>query len=95
MIQVCELRAIQLVELHVRLYVIRHESMDEYDRSSPPSQRFQAPPSYIDKASSGRDILYTQTYAMRLSQPNDDLGSKLLLSTPQIIVHEIDDHSPL
>lgn len=39
--------------------------------------------------------VYCQTYAMRLCHPNDDLGSKLLLATPQIIVHEVDDHSPM
>ena len=36
-----------------------------------------------------------QTYNMRLSHPNDDLGSRILLSLPQVIVHDIDDFSPL
>lgn len=78
MVQVSELRAMQLVEAHVRMYMIRHEAM-------------------LDKGDddSTDDVIFTHTYAMRLSQPNDDLGSKILLTTPQILVHEIDEYSPI
>lgn len=86
MLQVSELRATQLVETHVRLYMVRHESIGAQSGGSPGGPQ-QVP--------SEEDVLCTQTCAMRLSHPNDDLGSKLLLSTPQVIVHEIDEHSPL
>lgn len=33
---------------------------------------------------------YMQTSSMRLNHPNDELGSMLLLMTPQVVVHEID-----
>lgn len=36
-----------------------------------------------------------QTCAMRLNHPNDELGGMLLLCLPQLVVHEIDAHSPL
>ena len=32
---------------------------------------------------------------MRLSHPNDELGGMLLLCLPQLVVHELDDSSPL
>lgn len=119
MLQVSELRAMQLVETHVRLYVVRHESMpggvdedccEEQFPSPAPAPALSAEggggafttsqPRYRQskkqiQVNSEEDVLYTQTFAMRLSQPNDDLGGKILLSTPQIIVHEIDAHSPL
>ena len=96
MLQVSELRAMQLVEAHVRLYVVRHSSMggDNDPFASAQSSlngTSGLPPNHLSE----EDVLYTQTFAMRLSQPNDDLGSKILLSTPQVIVHEIDMHSPL
>ena len=78
MLQVCELRARQLVESHVRLYVARHECVAGQDAEGAETE-----------------VLHTQTLAMRLCQPNDDLGAKIMLSTPQVIVHEIDQHSPL
>ena len=117
MLQVSELRAMQLVEAHVRLYVVRHESMggnsgadssrggnggngdQSRDSLYPLGEELGSPSSSSSeqhlRLPNEEDVLYTQTFAMRLSQPNDDLGSKILLSTPQIIVHEIDAHSPL
>lgn len=79
MFQVCELRKRQLVEATVRLYTARYESL----------------PLGSSNPSDSHGPIVCQTYAMRLTHPNDELGSKLLLSTPQIIVHEIDDFSPL
>ncbi|RHY02159.1 hypothetical protein DYB36_005284 [Aphanomyces astaci] len=36
-----------------------------------------------------------QTHSMRLQQPDDDLGSYLLMAMPQLVVHRIDQWSPL
>jgi hypothetical protein len=36
-----------------------------------------------------------QSFVMRLNHPNDDLGSRILLNVPQVIVHAMDAHSPL
>lgn len=105
MLQVSELRAMQLVETHVRLYVVRHESIggsgsSSYSGGSEYGDEKNVLPPFSEESSStalpeDEDVLFTQTFAMRLSQPNDDLGGKILLSTPQVIVHEIDAHSPL
>lgn len=84
MFQICELRKRQLVEATVRLYTVRYEQLAIEMGVLPEGVR------------SGRfGPTMCQTYTMRLSHPNDDLGSKLLLSTPQVVVHEIDDFSPL
>lgn len=40
-------------------------------------------------------MTFFQTCAMRLSHPNDELGGMLLLCLPQLVVHELDDSSPL
>ena len=54
--------------------------------SSPPS-----PP----RASPSVETVYFQSSFCRLSHPSDSLGSSLLLSFPNVVVHPIDDASPL
>jgi hypothetical protein len=81
MFQVCELRKRQLVEANVRLYAVKYEPLP-LEMGAYAGSRAAGP-------------MCCQTYAMRLAHPNDDLGSKLLLSTPQVVVHEVDDHSPM
>ena len=48
-----------------------------------------------ERDSSGKTCAPFQTCAMRLSHPNDETGGTLLMCLPQLIVHEIDCHSPL
>jgi hypothetical protein len=81
MFQICELRKRQLVEANVRLYTVKYEPLT-LDMGPGNGAKTIGP-------------LCCQTTAMRLAHPNDDLGSKMLLSTPQVVVHEVDDHSPL
>lgn len=81
MFQVCELRKRQLVEANVRLYTVKYEPLP-LEMGAYPGSKAAGP-------------ICCQTYAMRLAHPNDDLGSKLLLSTPQVVVHEVDGHSPM
>lgn len=38
---------------------------------------------------------FFQTRGMRLTNPNDELGGKLFLATPQVVTHAIDQWSPL
>jgi len=38
---------------------------------------------------------YFQTRAMRITRPDDELGAKLWLSVPAVVMHEIDPWSPL
>lgn len=79
MFQLCELRKHQLVEAHIRLYVLKKE----------------IDPSAIQSSSSSSSYSYIQTCSMRLNHPNDELGGMLLLMLPQVIVHELDATSPL
>ena len=43
----------------------------------------------------GHAFALFQTHTMRLQQPDDDMGSFLLMALPQVIVHRIDQWSPL
>jgi potassium inwardly-rectifying channel subfamily J len=86
MFQLCELRKHQLVEAHVRLYVIKHEVEPKQNMSS------SSIPIITDNNNS---TSYFQTCSMRLNHPNDELGGMLLLCLPQLIVHELDVMSPL
>lgn len=90
MFQICELRKHQLVEAHVRVYVIKHEvdpliaqtnsQLKKNDDGKHDEQKFMS---------------YFQTCTMRLSHPNDELGGMLLLCLPQLIVHEMNSLSPI
>ena len=41
------------------------------------------------------DRAFFQTRVMRLTNPNDEMGGKLFLATPQVVTHAIDHWSPL
>eukprot|EP01038_Epipyxis_sp_PR26KG_P010781 gene10781-14476_t len=90
MFQLCELRKQQLVEAHIRVYLVRNEP--DYEEIYKKSKEF-------DPESAANISLpkhkFIQTCSMRLSHPNDELGGMLLLMLPQLIVHEIDAFSPL
>jgi hypothetical protein len=79
MMQICETRSEQLLEAHIRLYVIKKEKL-----LKPHGQ-----------AQTEQNKVYFRSYPMRLNHPNDELGGMLLLCAPQVIVHEINADSPL
>lgn len=89
MFQICELRKHQLVEAHVRVYVIKHEIDPVISQTSSYSKKND-----IDTIEE-KYTSYFQTCTMRLSHPNDELGGMLLLCLPQLIVHEMNPTSPL
>jgi hypothetical protein len=98
MFQLCELRKHQLVEAHVRLYLVKQ---DRYlgsgeDRSS---HRTERDLSEIDIELAGEQFIkpkvHFQTCSLRVNHPNDDTGSMLLMCLPQVVVHEIDASSAL
>lgn len=104
MFQVCELRKNQLVEARVRLYVIRNEvecphcesasDANGGHKGSHPlpsdSQHDIESSNYGSFPPSAGSNCFKQSCAMRLNHPNDELGSMLLLMTPQMVVHELD-----
>ncbi len=136
MFQLCELRKQQLVESHVRLYVVKNEvdpclsvvrstrgseSMEDVEAglaAGASRNLFQAmsessqllgpaadPPRDVEITSVAgakalevrqqQHVHFIQTCSLRLNHPNDELGGMLLLMLPQVVVHEIDDQSPL
>ncbi|EQC41635.1 hypothetical protein SDRG_01593 [Saprolegnia diclina VS20] len=46
-------------------------------------------------APDGTEEALFQTHHMRLQQPDDDIGAYLLMALPQLVVHRIDQWSPL
>jgi len=40
-------------------------------------------------------VIHFQNFFMRLTHPNDELGGNLLMTLPSLVVHEIDQWSPL
>mmetsp|Transcript_110753 Transcript_110753/g.319996 ORF Transcript_110753/g.319996 Transcript_110753/m.319996 type:complete len:549 (+) Transcript_110753:100-1746(+) len=71
MMQVCEMRATQLLEAHIRAYVIRRPVPGEVPNDSPAA------------------------FELRLVRPDDEIGALMLPVLPSVIVHEIDECSPL
>ena len=90
MFQICELRKHQLVEAHVRVYVIKHEVDPLIVQTN---SQFKKNDDI--KRDEQKYMSYFQTCTMRLSHPNDELGGMLLLCLPQLIVHEMNSLSPL
>lgn len=106
MFQLCELRKHQLVEAHIRLYVIKHEVdpsiyFDELERRRQNSTRGNTQPtrqiSILQRNGhpATNHYVFVQSCTMRLNHPNDELGAMLLLMLPQVVVHELDVASPL
>lgn len=100
MMQTCELRKHQLVEAHVRMYTLKKET-DLYIREHIVNASSNRPAMAHSEGNSNQiqqflqGVTYFQTCPMRISQPSDDRGAMLLLCLPQVIVHELNESSPL
>jgi hypothetical protein len=110
MFQLSELRKHQLVEAHVRVYCIRHERarvmeqesdlrrkhrrssadfMETEDDEDSSRERGESPAPQIETC-------YFQSHNVRLQHPDDELGAFLLMGPgPNVVVHRIDEWSPL
>lgn len=99
MFQLCELRKHQLVEAHVRLYMVKRENDGHATETKSAKLRSLvggAQTKQKEKQNTTKPIeTYIQTCSMRLNHPNDELGGMLLLMMPQVVVHELDSTSPL
>ena len=89
MFQLCEQRKHQLAEAHVRLYCVRHE------REHGEVQNNMNTIPQGDKEESLVDTCYFQTHSMRTQHPDDSLGAYLLMALPNVVVHRLDESSPL
>ena len=88
MLQLCELRQTQLVEAHVRLYVVKKEPQTQSHGGA------GARAGHTDTAAP-KTRNFFQISHMHLNHPNDDLGGMLFMCLPQVVVHELDASSPL
>ena len=105
MLQTCELRKHQLVEAHVRMYALKKE-IDMLSKL-PTNQHTSVNTERPAQSSTSNDnnehdvgnniqgMTYYQTCPLRISQPNDERGAMLLLCLPQVVVHELNECSPL
>lgn len=85
MFRVGELRRHHLIEASVRVYCLRHE-------------RLPLNVSYSNGETVDRVQIETTHYVarhMRLVHPDETFGSHILMSLPQVIVHRLDERSPL
>jgi hypothetical protein len=104
MFRMGELMKRHLMECHVRVYCIRHVrcKVGQPKTSTTPVGVPPPPPSPPSQdTSSDEDSSFEietnhfQVHNMRLQNPNDDLGGMLLMVLPSMIVHKIDERSPL
>lgn len=96
MFQLCELRKHQLVEAHVRLYMVKRENDGHATETKSAKLLRSTVGSSQQQTKPAKPIeTYIQTCSMRLNHPNDELGGMLLLMMPQVVVHELDSTSPL
>ena len=86
MFRVGELRRHHLIEASIRAYCLRHERL--------PLDGFHSNGESLERAC---DIETTHFIArhMELAHPDETLGSHILMSLPQVIVHRLDEKSPL
>eukprot|EP00747_Dinoflagellata_sp_TGD_P165258 gnl/TRDRNA2_/TRDRNA2_186302_c0_seq1.p1 gnl/TRDRNA2_/TRDRNA2_186302_c0~~gnl/TRDRNA2_/TRDRNA2_186302_c0_seq1.p1 ORF type:complete len:625 (-),score=82.58 gnl/TRDRNA2_/TRDRNA2_186302_c0_seq1:104-1978(-) len=82
MFQVCEMRRTELLESHIRCYLLSNNKKAPQD----------APPGLAGTREQWTTI---KQQPMRLERPDDSLGGQVLLVLPQVIVHRIDAWSPL
>lgn len=78
--RVAEMRKHQLDQARIRLYCVRNAKAGSGIGGGGAFEEVSVP---------------FQSFAMRLQQPDDNLGSMLLLAMPQHVVHRIDAWSPL
>jgi len=106
MFQLSELRKHQLVEAHVRVYCVRHEREGKNLRA----RREEEGGGEVGGGTTARkrvdgnrraqdryevDTAYFQTHNVRLQHPDDELGAFLLMALPNVVVHRVDEWSPL
>ena len=85
-----------LIEAHVRCYLVRDLESPTPARSPPSGAvRVDADDDGSEDAPEPDAPKHLQYGAMRLSQPNDELGAMFLASLPTRVAHRIDAWSPL
>lgn len=85
MFRIGELRRYQLIEATVRCYCVRHERIPKSTSNS------------LSDSNGATDIETTHFVSrqIKLIHPDENYGSNLWMGLPQIIVHRMDDTSPL
>jgi len=86
MFRVGELRRHHLIEASIRVYCLRHERL--------PMNTSHANGETVDRVCEIETTHFVARH-MQLVHPDETLGSHILMSLPQVIVHRLDERSPL
>eukprot|EP00978_Attheya_sp_CCMP212_P018759 scaffold51832_cov57-Attheya_sp.AAC.4 len=89
MFRVAELRRHHIVQAHVRVYCIRHERTPLLAFDDHPGGTLE------DDSPMPLETTHFLTRQLRLVTPNSDIGSYILMSLPQVVVHRMDGTSPI
>jgi len=104
MFRLGERRKHHLIEATVRCYCVRHERIPNYpihstnDMNDEQSNNLAKREQTLDRDNNIPDCIETTSFVsrqMRLLQPDDRFGSHLWMGLPQVVVHRIDENSPL
>lgn len=99
MFRLGERRKYHLIDATVRVYCVRHERIPNYHPYTTQDIEAHLSSNGIDSEMTDLQV-HVETTAfvsreMRLVQPDDRFGSHLWMGLPQVVVHRIDEHSPL
>ncbi|KAL3912552.1 MAG: hypothetical protein SGARI_001096, partial [Bacillariaceae sp.] len=96
MFRLGERRKYNLIDATVRCYCVRHERIPVASASSTPLKQLDGDVHNKNQHSRLRiETTYFISRLMRLVQPDDRLGSHVWMGLPQVVVHCIDQDSPL
>lgn len=101
MFRLGERRKYHLIEATVRCYCVRHERVPDYHPHSTKDIEAHLAASNGEESKKQKDFrVHVETTPfvsrqMRLVQPDDRFGSHLWMGLPQVVVHRIDEKSPL
>lgn len=82
-----ELRRHHIIDAHVRVYCLRHERYP-VERNGSGRSELSEVPRQIETA-------HFVSHQVRLSTPNESVGSFIMMSIPQVVVHKMDHTSPM
>ena len=99
MFRLGERRKYHLIDATVRVYCVRHERIPNYHPYTTKDIEAHLTSNGADGEMTDLRV-HVETTAfvsreMRLVQPDDRFGSHLWMGLPQVVVHRIDEHSPL
>jgi potassium inwardly-rectifying channel subfamily J len=98
MVRIGELRSHQLIEATVRAYCIRHERhavADDANSTRPNPNPNPSPTTTMPRTSASSAVETTHFVTRPVRFLHEESSSHILMSLPQVLVHRMDEKSPL